>query len=83
MLFSTSDEAESNLMDEIWGCFKYIGIPMETLKTMPTRERKYFIQVHNGEMKKLDKSRNKSNRTEAGINKFAMMEQANMKNAMG
>ena len=35
------------LKDEIWGCFKYIGIPMETVMNMPIHDRKYFIRKHN------------------------------------
>ena len=34
-------------MDELWGCFKYVGIPFESLWKMPVRTRRYFIHRHN------------------------------------
>jgi hypothetical protein len=33
--------------EEIWGCFKYIGIPMDTLMNMPISDRKFYIMLHN------------------------------------
>lgn len=41
------DEYEKNFKEEIWGCFKYIGIPMETLMNMPISDRKFYIMMHN------------------------------------
>jgi hypothetical protein len=38
---------EKSFKEEIWGCFKYIGIPMETLMNMPIADRKYYIMLHN------------------------------------
>jgi hypothetical protein len=43
-------EYERSLRDEIWGCFKYIGIPMETVMRLPIQERKYYIHKHNKEV---------------------------------
>lgn len=77
MLFSTSYDAEKNLMEEIWGCFKYIGIPIDTLYKMPTRNRKYFIQLHNGETQKENAKHNKHNKSSMDINAYAKMEQEN------
>jgi hypothetical protein len=48
MFFSIlPNEYERQLKEEIWGCFKYIGIPMETLMNMPISDRKYYIMLHN------------------------------------
>ena len=50
------------LKEELWGCFKYIGIPFETLEKMPIRDRKYYILRHNSEQldKKKDDINNKN-----------------------
>ena len=48
-----TDEYEKALKEEIWGCFKYIGIPIDTIMNMPFQDRKYFIQRHNREEKEL------------------------------
>ena len=47
------NEFEKNLKDEIWGCFKYIGIPMDTIMNMPIQDRKYFIMKHNADEEEL------------------------------
>lgn len=48
ILFSSiSPDYETNLKEELFGCFKYIGIPFETLDKMPIRDRKYYIIKHN------------------------------------
>mgnify|MGYP004499701787 CR=1 FL=1 len=46
---------ERRLKDEIWGCFKYIGIPMDTIMNMPIQDRKYYIMKHNAEQGELQK----------------------------
>ena len=79
-LFSTSSESEKNLVDEIWGCFKYIGIPIETLKKMPTRERKYYIQMHNKQTENDNSKRNKTHNN-MNLNSYAKMEQSNLQNS--
>jgi len=43
------------LKDEIWGCFKYIGIPMNEIMNMPVYDRKYYILKHNMEQDELQK----------------------------
>ena len=40
---------ERILKDEIWGMFKHIGIPIETVMSMPIQDRRYYIQKHNYE----------------------------------
>ena len=77
ILFSSiSDDYEFNLKNELYGCFKFIGIPLDILYKMPIRDRKFFIAKHNGivdeEMKK-----EKGNHVINGemINKFTDMSQ--------
>lgn len=48
MFSSISPDYEKNLKDELYGCFKYIGIPFDILNKMPIRDRKYYIAKHNG-----------------------------------
>jgi hypothetical protein len=55
------NEAAQALLDEIYGCFKYIGIPIDTIMNMPTQNRKYFISKHNHDCEELDKKYNKKN----------------------
>ena len=48
LFFSTlPNEYERIFKEEIWGCFKYIGIPMDTLMNMPIADRKFYIMLHN------------------------------------
>lgn len=56
MFFSISpnDYADA-LLDEIYGCFKYIGIPIDTVMNMPVQNRKYFISRHNKETEEFNK----------------------------
>ena len=51
---SPSDYGDA-LLDEIYGCFKYIGIPIETVMNMPVQNRKYFISRHNHDTDELNK----------------------------
>jgi hypothetical protein len=62
MFFSISpnDYAEA-LLEEIYGCFKYIGIPIETVMNMPIQNRKYFIMRHNHDTEELNKDYGDSN----------------------
>ena len=46
-------EFEKNLKEEIWGCFKYIGLPMDTIMNMPIQDRKYYIMKHNADEEEL------------------------------
>ena len=83
MLFSTSPKAEQYLKDELWGCFKYIKIPFETLYKMPVRERKFYIEKHNAASKEENakmEGKSNGNHTEANINAYANVEQSNLKN---
>lgn len=56
IFFSTfPKDYERRLKDEIWGCFKYIGIPMDTIMSMPIQDRKYYILKHNEEQGNLQR----------------------------
>lgn len=71
------------LKDEIWGCFKYIGIPMEEIMRMPIQDRKYYILKHNEEQGKLRSSADAGNNTTRvygeSLNRYADMAQGNSK----
>jgi hypothetical protein len=59
MFFSISpNEYAEALLDEIYGCFKYIGIPIDTVMNMPVQNRKYFISKHNYDCEELDRKYN-------------------------
>jgi hypothetical protein len=48
ILFSSiSPDGEENLKEELFACFKYVGIPFKELYHMPVRDRRYFIIKHN------------------------------------
>jgi hypothetical protein len=56
MFFSIlPSEYERQLKEEIWGCFKYIGLPMETIMSMPIQDRKFYIIKHNEAMEMEEK----------------------------
>lgn len=74
-----------NLKEELFGCFKYVGIPFDVLNKMPTRDRKFYIMRHN---KLTEEENNRIMRKDNGnqvdgesINTYANLEQQNMLNA--
>ena len=69
---------ERILKDEIWGMFKHIGIPMETVMSMPIQDRRYYIQKHNYEQEansaaKTENKNSNTNTYSGDINEFARM----------
>ena len=53
LFFSTlPSEYEKSFKEEIWGCFKYVGIPMDVLMNMPIADRRYYIMMHNQQTEK-------------------------------
>lgn len=83
ILFSSiSPDYEKNLKEELYGCFKYVGIPFDVLEKMPIRDRKYYIAKHNGIVDEENKKNSKDN-TVSGemINKFTDMSQQSEINA--
>ena len=85
ILFSSiSPNYSQNLLDELWGCFKYMKIPFEELKIMPTKDRKYYIQKHNAETESENAEYNRrenGSHTSMMIDKYTDMEQQNLRNA--
>jgi hypothetical protein len=79
------DDYEKKLKDEIYGCFKYIGIPIETVYHMPVQDRRYFIMRHNAEQEHLiheqeemmNKPGQNQTRNNGNLNAYAKLEQQN------
>lgn len=83
ILFSSiSPDYERNLKEELYGCFKYIGIPFDILEKMPIRDRKFYIAKHNGIVEEENKKYNKDSHVSGEmINKFTDMSQLSDINA--
>ena len=57
LFFSTlPNNYAATLQEELYGCFKYIGIPYETLWKMPIQDRKFIIARHNSEQDSIEKA---------------------------
>lgn len=77
------EEYEREFKEEIWGCYKHIGIPFETIYSMPIQDRKYYIMKHNQEQeeyKSKNSSRNGTQISGESINQYASITQQNIKN---
>jgi len=48
---------ELALQEELWGCFRYIGISYDTLLKMPIQQRRFIIMKHNEEQEGITKER--------------------------
>lgn len=82
ILFSlTSPNQERDLKDELFGCFKHIGIPFDILDKMPIRDRKFYIAKHNGIVEKENESQKGNTIDGEMINKYTDMSQLNEINA--
>ena len=85
MFSSVSPDYEANLKEELFGCFKYVGIPFDVLDRMPTRDRKYYIMRHNKAVEE-ENARMKhemgdnSNTNNVDIDAYTKLEQSNIKN---
>ena len=72
-------------MDEIWGCFKHVGMPWNMIMSLPIQDRRAMINKHNMEQEAISREyENKNNgnmRTYEGesLNTFARMEQNDLK----
>jgi hypothetical protein len=68
-------------MDEIWGCFKHVGMSWDMIMKMPIQDRRALIQRHNREQEeienRLNNDNNSTDRTYEGemINTFAKLDQ--------
>lgn len=81
MYFSTlPSEYERELKEEIWGMFKYMGIPIETIYAMPIHDRKFYIMKHNEEQEGIYRESTQAansnvNTYNGNLNAFAKLEQ--------
>ena len=73
--------------EELWGCFRHIGLPYDTLLKMPIQQRKFIIMKHNMEQENIRQEyerqkvgANGQTMTGIGLNEYARMEQSNMEN---
>jgi hypothetical protein len=72
-------------MDELWGCFKHVGMSWDMIMKLPIQDRRTLIQKHNREQEainnEIEGNNTPNNRTYEGemINTFAKMEQSNMR----
>lgn len=80
ILFSSiSPDYERNLKDELFACFKYIGIPFDVLETMPIRDRRFYIYKYNDYVRKQEEAyegrQGSSTVSDDQINNYARMSQ--------
>lgn len=79
------NEYSKNLLNEIWGCFKHVGMSWDMIMKLPIQDRRALIHKHNMEQDAINneiEGKNNSNvRTYEGesINTFARMEQNDIK----
>lgn len=72
-------------MDELWGCFKHVGMSWDMIMKLPIQDRRTLIQKHNREQdainNEIEGNTSSNIRTYEGemINTFAKMEQSNMR----
>jgi hypothetical protein len=73
-------------MDELWGCFKHVGMSWDMIMKLPIQDRRNLIYKHNIEQEENNKENGNnqsggSTRYYEGesINTFARMEQSNMR----
>ena len=70
--------------EEIWGCVKAIGIPYDTVMSMPVQNRKILIKRHNmeGEINEMRNARNHNGKSIGGesLNAYAAMEMKKIEN---
>lgn len=63
------------MKDELFGCFKHIGIPFQVLEKMPVRDRKFYIAKHNGIVEEEEKKEKGNTIDGEMINKYTDMSQ--------
>jgi hypothetical protein len=72
-------------MNEVWGCFKHVGMSWDMIMKLPIQDRRALIHKHNLEQeeinKEFDSETGNNTRYYEGesINTFARMEQSNMR----
>ena len=77
IFFLQSPDSELSFWEEIWGCVKYIGIPYDTVMSMPVQNRKILIRRHNHEGDIITNAGSRDNNSITGeaLNSYAAMEQ--------
>ena len=40
-------------MDEVWGCFKHVGMSWDMIMKLPIQDRRALIQKHNREQEEI------------------------------
>ena len=53
-------EYYKNLLDEMWGCFKHVGMDYDMILRLPIQERRAFIRKHNMEADAAEREMNQS-----------------------
>ena len=79
IFFLATSSAQFELQRELFSCFKYIGIPIDTLKHMSVRNRKFYIREHNriAAEEEAKMSIGQNNRISGnGLNAYAKMDMA-------
>lgn len=84
MFSSISPDAELNLKNELFNCFKYIGIPFAELYKMPTKDRKFYIKRYNDYVDGINAQyeHNGKNTYNGDISAYTEVEQQKNKNLM-
>lgn len=83
-LFSSlkfDSEYELSFWNEIYGCVNYLNLPYETVMSMPTYVRKFWIQKHNRMAQEMeggaDNSKGGNVINGEAVNAYAAIEQGN------
>lgn len=77
------DNYELSFWEEIWGCVKVIGIPFDTVWSMPVQHRKILIQRYNYDGELREKAANEAKGGHIGgesINTYAEIEMKKLAN---
>ena len=80
-------EYAKNLNDEIYGCFKHVGMPWDMIMRLPIQERREIIRKHNIDQEAINReingekgSANERHYEGEQLNDFAKLEQMRLKN---
>ena len=48
-------EYYNNLLDEEWGCFKYVGMSWDMIMRLPIQERRAMVRKHNLDSERIER----------------------------
>lgn len=74
------NDYEETLNNEIWGCVKFVGIPYDTVMSMPVYKRKDIIRRHNEYVEEENRKYGGEGQHTENINQYAKMDQQNKAN---